>query len=194
MDLLDPLGQPRVGQRPVGRRPALPVMEAGAVDAENPADHSDRKGGLLRGDERERLAYRPSLSFAKKTAAFARISRSIRSFAFSSRSRPSSSHSSLLRPPGRSPRSARSCLTQLRNVTSEIPRSFANRRCGLSPNKASLIASRRNSSGYGGLVLGTRTSLPPAYDRKRSSVLQNGATPTAAPPRMQERRGTRLGA
>jgi Flavin-binding monooxygenase-like len=46
--------------------------------------------GLLRGDEREHLAYRPSLSFAKKAAAFARISRSIRSFAFSSRSRLSS--------------------------------------------------------------------------------------------------------
>jgi len=41
----------------------------------------------------------------------------------------------------------------------------------------SLIASRRNSSGYGGLVLGTRTSLSPAYDRKRSSVVQTGATP-----------------
>jgi hypothetical protein len=44
----------------------------------------------------------------------------------------------------------------------------------LSPSRASLIASRRNPSGYGGLVLGTRTSLPPAYDRKRSSVLQTG--------------------
>jgi hypothetical protein len=32
---------------------------------------------------------------------------------------------------------------------------LANWRCGLSPSKASLIASRRNSSGYGGLVLGT---------------------------------------
>jgi hypothetical protein len=42
---------------------------------------------LLRGDERVRLAYRPSSSLAKKTAAFRRISRSIRSFALSSRSR-----------------------------------------------------------------------------------------------------------
>src|SRR5829696_6698170 len=180
VDLLDLLGQPSIGQGAIGRWPALPIVEAGAVDAEHAAHHGDGIVGLLRGDERERLAYRPSLSFAKKTAAFARISRSIRSFAFSSRSLCSSSRSSLLRPPGRSPRSARSCLIQLRNVTSEIPRSLASWRCGLSPNKASLIASRRNSSGYGGPVLGTRTSLPPAYNRKRSSVLQNGATPRKA--------------
>jgi hypothetical protein len=61
----------------------------------------------------------------------------------------------LLSPSGRSPRSAFSCLSQFRSVTSEIPKSFASLRCGLSPNIASLIASRRNSSGCGGLVLGT---------------------------------------
>jgi hypothetical protein len=48
-----------------------------------------------------------------------------------------------LRPPARSPRSVRSCLSQLCNATSEIPRSLASWRCGLSPSKASLIASRR---------------------------------------------------
>jgi hypothetical protein len=94
VDLLDLLRQPRIGQHPVGRRAALPVVKAGAVDAQHPAHHSDGVDGLLRCDERERLAYRPSLSFAKKAAAFARISRSIRSFAFSSRSRVSSSRSS----------------------------------------------------------------------------------------------------
>ena len=57
MDLPDLLGQPRVLKRPVGRRPALPGMEAGAVDAERAADHGDGIAGLLRGDERERLAY-----------------------------------------------------------------------------------------------------------------------------------------
>src|SRR5919106_2452446 len=180
VDLPDLLRQPGVREGALGRRAALPVVKASAVDAEHAAHHGDGIVGLLRGDERERLAYRPSLSFAKKTAAFARISRSSRSIAFSSRSRRSSSRSSPLRPPGRSPRSALSCLIQLRNVTSEIPRSLANWRCGLSPSRASLIASRRNSSGYGGLVLGTRTSLPPAYHRKRSSVLQNGATPAGA--------------
>ena len=58
-------------------------------------------------------------------------------------------------PPGRSPRAAFSALSQWRNVTSEIPRSLANLRWGLSPSCARRIASRRNSSGYGGLVLGT---------------------------------------
>src|SRR5215217_2475991 len=71
MDLLDLLGQPGVAQGPVGRRPPLPVMKAGAVDADHAAHHGDGKVRLLRGDERERLAYRPSLSFGKKTAAFA---------------------------------------------------------------------------------------------------------------------------
>src|ERR1019366_4698177 len=66
VDLFDLLEQPRVGQRPVRRRPALSVMEAGAVDLERAAEHSDGIGGLLRGDEREHLAYRPSVSQAKK--------------------------------------------------------------------------------------------------------------------------------
>jgi hypothetical protein len=83
MDPLDPLRQPSILERAIGRRTALPVMKAGAVHSEHAAHHSNGKVGLLRGDEREQLAYRPSLSLAKKTAAFARISRSIRSFAFS---------------------------------------------------------------------------------------------------------------
>lgn len=76
VDLLDLLGQPSILERAIGRRPALPVMQAGAVHAEHATHHSDGIVGLLRGDEREHLAYRPSLSVAKKTAAFERISRS----------------------------------------------------------------------------------------------------------------------
>jgi hypothetical protein len=57
-----------------------PVMESGAADAQHAAHHGDGKVRLLRGDQRVRLAYRPSSSFAKKTAAFRKISRSIRSF------------------------------------------------------------------------------------------------------------------
>ena len=87
VDLLDLLGQPRVRERPIGRRPALPVMKAGPADLEHAAHHGDGIVRLLRGDQRVRLAYRPSSSLAKKTAAFRKISRSIRSFAFSSRSR-----------------------------------------------------------------------------------------------------------
>ena len=98
-------------------------MKAGAADPEDAAHHGDGKVRLLRGDQRVRLAYRPSFSLAKKTAAFRKISRSIRNFAFSSRNRASSSRSSLERPPGRSPGASFSSLIQWRNVTSEIPRS-----------------------------------------------------------------------
>jgi hypothetical protein len=94
VDLSDPLGQPRILQRAIGRRPALPVMKSGPAHPEHPAHHGDGKVRLLRGDKRVHLAYRPSSSLAKKTAAFRSISRSIRSFAFSSRNRLSSSRSS----------------------------------------------------------------------------------------------------
>ena len=89
------------------------------------------------------------------SGTFLRISRSIRSLAFSSLSRCSSSRSSPDSPPGRSPRSAFSSFSQLRSVTSEIPNDLASLRCGWSPSRARRIASRRNSSGYGGRVLGT---------------------------------------
>jgi len=78
MDRLDLLDQPRVGQRPVRRRATLPVVKARAVHAERPAHHRDRIVRLLRGDQTEQLAYRSSVSRAKKAAAFFRISRSIR--------------------------------------------------------------------------------------------------------------------
>src|SRR5690349_9028733 len=55
-------------------------------DTQQPAQRCDREAGLLRVDERELH----SLSFAKKAAAFFRISRSIRSESFSRWSRPSS--------------------------------------------------------------------------------------------------------
>src|SRR5436190_12555596 len=87
MDSFDLLNQPRVGQRPGRRRAALPVVKPGAADLQHAAHHGDGIVPLLRSDKRVALAYRPSSSFAKKTAAFRRISRSIRSFAFSSRSR-----------------------------------------------------------------------------------------------------------
>ena len=150
VDLLDLLGQPRIRERPIRRRATLPVMKASPADAQHAAHHSDGIVRLLRGDQRVRLAYRPSSSLAKKTAAFRKISRSIRSFAFSSRSRASSSRSSPESPPGRSPRSAFSSFSQLRSVTSEIPNDLASLRCGWSPSRARRIASRRNSSGYGG--------------------------------------------
>jgi hypothetical protein len=78
VDLLDPFGQERVRQRPIRRRWALPVMKAPTVHAQRPAHHSDRIVGLLRGDQAEYHVYRPSVSRAKKAAAFLTFSRSIR--------------------------------------------------------------------------------------------------------------------
>jgi hypothetical protein len=56
VDLPDPLGQPSILERAVGRRPPLQVVEAGAVDTEHTTHHGDGIVGLLRGDEREHLA------------------------------------------------------------------------------------------------------------------------------------------
>ena len=100
VNALDLVGQPRVGQRPVRGRPALPVMKPRAADCQHATHHGDGKVRLLRGDQRVALAYRPSSSLAKKTAAFRRISRSNRSVAFSSRSRPSSSRLIAAQAPG----------------------------------------------------------------------------------------------
>ena len=61
--------------------------------------------------------------------------------------------------------SAWSCLSHLRSVTSVIPSSLASFHRGLPPSLASLTASRLNSSGYGGVCLGTSTSSTPAQDR-----------------------------
>src|ERR1700760_2835250 len=43
--------------------------------------------------------------------------------------------------------------------------------------RTSLIASRRNSSGYGGLVRGTSHLLAVVFRRKPSGVLETGGTP-----------------
>jgi hypothetical protein len=94
MDLLDLLGQPRVLKRAIGRRATLPVVKPSPAHTQHAAQHGDGIAALLRGDKREPLAYRPSSSLAKKTAAFRRISRSTRSLTFSSRSRCNSSRSS----------------------------------------------------------------------------------------------------
>ena len=69
MDQLDLLDQPSVSQRPVRRRPALPIVKASPAHIEHAAHHGNGKVALLRGDKRVALAYRPSSSFAKKTAA-----------------------------------------------------------------------------------------------------------------------------
>jgi hypothetical protein len=114
MDLLDLLEQPRVLERAIRRRAALPVVKACSVDLECPAHQRDWVVGLLRGDEREHLAHR-SLSRAKKAAAFFNTSRSISSVRTRRRNSRSSAFSSLVSPAAR-PASTSAVLTQLRNV------------------------------------------------------------------------------
>src|SRR3989449_7298058 len=115
MDRRDLEAQPVVRPRPGRRRARLPGVEARARHLERPAQQPDRHGGLLRGDEREPHAF----SFAKKAAAFFRMSRSIRSVRFSRRRCPSSSRSSVVSAPaGPRPASISPCRTQLRSAVS----------------------------------------------------------------------------
>jgi hypothetical protein len=98
---------------------------AGAPPArhlQHPAKHTHRVSGPLRMDESELHV----CSFAKKAAAFFKISRSIRSCLFSRRSRVSSSRSAVVgAPAGPCPASISACFTQWRNADSVRSRSFA---------------------------------------------------------------------
>src|SRR6185312_12548087 len=86
--------------------PLLPGVEPRPRHTQGPAQLRCSELGLLRGDERELHAF----SFAKKAAAFFRISRSSRSSRFSLRSRASSSFSSVVSVPRvLVPRFARAC-------------------------------------------------------------------------------------
>ena len=98
VDLADALGQERIVKRSLGGRTPLPGVKCLPTHAEHPAHQRDRVVGLLRGDEPVGIGHRPSLSRAKKAAAFFRISRSWRRVRFSRRRRPSSSRSSVVRP------------------------------------------------------------------------------------------------
>ena len=95
-------------------RPSTPGIEPTRGDREGPTQYPNREEDLLRADERERYA----LSFAKKAAAFFRISRSVRSTRFSFRNRRSSSRSSVVRPVRPFVRSARAWSTQFRSADS----------------------------------------------------------------------------
>src|SRR5690606_15146884 len=88
---------PKLDLLALARRRAtlLPGIEPRPRDREQPTQHPYRVVGLLPVDEREPHAF----SFAKKAAAFRRISRSIRSVRFSCRSRLSSSRSAVVSAP-----------------------------------------------------------------------------------------------
>ena len=95
---------------------------------------------------------------AKKAAAFRWTSFSCLRTRFSLLSRPNSSRSSVVEP-YRSPASISVCSTHLLKDSADTPSSRAASEIGLPEEWTSQTASRRNSGGYGGLVLGTSSPL-----------------------------------
>src|SRR5204863_3411633 len=89
--------------------PQAPRIEPARRDLKTPAQDRDGVVGLLHRDEPK--SYR--LCFAKKAAAFFRMSRSSARIRFSLRSRASSSRSAVVRPVRPFVRSAWACRTQL---------------------------------------------------------------------------------
>src|SRR5262249_49567516 len=94
--------------------PPLPRIEAARRDAQRAATVRHREIGLLRRDPGKPYCW----CFAKKAAAFFRMSRSVRSSRFSLRSRASSSRSTVVRPVRPCVRSARARLTHSRTAVS----------------------------------------------------------------------------
>jgi hypothetical protein len=90
----------------------------------------------------------------------------------------------------RSPRSASSWRSQLRSVCSEQPNSAASCDVDRAPLRNKPTASRRNSAGYGGLVLDMSAPLPGHRpkasrcqpDRVNSNLSRGGGGSSTAPP------------
>jgi hypothetical protein len=101
-------------------RAPTPRVEPARRHPQRPTHLADSEGGPLRRDPGKLYCW----CFAKKAAAFFRISHSVRSSRFSFRNRDSSSRSAVVRPV-RPSRSVRACSTQLRNDDSVSPRSRA---------------------------------------------------------------------
>src|SRR5918994_4825514 len=122
VDHLDLLREYGVQASPLGERSVPPPgVIATARDAQEPAQFRNRVSSLLRLDESED-AHRVPSSFAKKAAAFFRISLSSRRILFSRLSLLSSSRSWVVSP-SLSPWSISACLIQLRSVWSAMPSS-----------------------------------------------------------------------
>src|SRR5712692_4158950 len=121
---------------------ALPGVEATARHAQTATENTDGMLGLLRRDEGK--PHR--LCFAKKAAAFFRISRSSWAIRNSFRSRASSSRSAVVRPVLPCVRSARARSTQLRSADSVKPKSRATAPIVLPSSSTSRTAPAMNSS------------------------------------------------
>ena len=101
------------------RRTLSPRVVAAGGDVQHSAHRGDRVGGLIRSHELEDFSGTEPVSRANQAAAFARISRSCRSWRFSRRSRWSSFRSCVVRPSSRRPSSRSACSTQLRIVCAD---------------------------------------------------------------------------
>jgi hypothetical protein len=140
-------------------------VEGLAAHAEHLARQRDRVVGLLRGDEPVGIGHRPSLSRAKKAAAFFRISRSCRRVRFS---RQAPELLSLLG----------GQALALAGVDVGLLDPIAQGLVGdeRSEVRVSRTASRRNSGGYGGLVGGIDSSLPESFDQALRCRRNRGQT------------------
>src|SRR5262245_4910579 len=103
--------------------PTTPRVIPTRRDLQRPTELTHAEAGLRRVDPGELYDW----CFAKKAAAFFRISRSVRSSRFSFRRRASSSRSAVVRPVLPCVRSARARLTQARSAVSVRSRSRAAR-------------------------------------------------------------------
>src|SRR6185312_8153848 len=112
----------RIRLRPFAARPLLPVVVAAAGDLQDLAKNGDRIVRLLRVDELEHHPF----SFAKKAAAFFKISRSISRRLTRLRSSRNSSRSPLLNTSGEAwPVSSSARFTHSRSAVSVRSRSLA---------------------------------------------------------------------
>ena len=105
--------------RTIGTPTASPRVGPARGDAQHPAHRGHPMTGLVRLHEPEDLPGTEPVSRANQTAAFFRISRSLRSWRLSRRSRRSSSSSELVRPSSRRPSSRSAWRTQLRIAEAE---------------------------------------------------------------------------
>src|SRR4029078_1244867 len=138
--------QPLIGLSPLRGRTPRPGVVAAGGDAQQPTHPAHRVLGLVGSHEPESLGGIESVSRANQAAAFAKISRSSRSWRFSRRRRRSSSRSAVVGPPSRRPSSRSACLTQLRTDGPEGSNSFANS-SGDRPERTSSTIWRQNSGG-----------------------------------------------
>ena len=161
-------------ERAIARRARRPLVVARAADAEQPAAHGDRGAGLLRRDEPVDASPGLGLRCEEGRGSFEQIALLLqaRVLAPQPRAAPRARRWSGRRR-ARGDR-AWSWRRQLRSVCSDTPRLSASSR-GVRPARSICTASRRNSSGYAGRVLGTMdTILSRLSGASRSGVRKTG--------------------